>query len=207
MDMPSYLEQIRHAVSGVLPLIWEERLRLVELRGRLERLTAAVQREYETAEWIAINAEDADDVAVATGRHWETYFGPDKERHEVGHYVESLEEAVGVNEFSVQALAGAMLQYAKQGLSIVHGGLNRAPTGRAIGSQGLKDLVWRGRNQALHWEEGRPHPSVVACFDALIADIGAQFTHYRTRNLAFEVIELLGWRKWEDFEADMLTLA
>jgi hypothetical protein len=66
---------------------------------------------------------DVADVMLATGAHWETYFGPDKESYHVASEVGDLKQVVDLHAFSVASLAGSLLQHAKQGLSLVHGAL------------------------------------------------------------------------------------
>ncbi len=205
--MGSYLQEMRFAVEQVLEGLWKERAALDALQAELAELTRVVQQNYARAQTIADDALDADDVMLATGMHWDTYFGEDKERHGKDLERQQLEARLATRQFSMSALAGTALQYAKQGISVVHGGLASCPAGRSIGSVALKDVIWQGRNQASHWEEGRPHPPVVKCFEALRSEQDAAFGDYRVRSLADEVIALLAWRDWAAFEADMKFLS
>lgn len=208
LSMSDYLNEIDYAVRHLLPIVWDERNHLRSLAAEVERLTAQVQDTYERAHWIAMNAEDADDVGLATGMHWDNYFGDDKERFYKDKERASLADQVAAHEFSAGSLAGSLLQHAKQGISLVHGGFGGCPDGRQVStSQTLKNVIWQGRNQALHWEEGKPHPPVAQCFDALAAEVAPKFADYRTRNLAIDVVELLGWTDFDKFQADMLLLA
>jgi hypothetical protein len=47
---------------------------------------------------------------------------------------------------------------------------------------------------------------VVACFTALAGEVDQVFGDFRIRNMALDVIAMLGWRTLEDFERDMLSL-
>jgi hypothetical protein len=89
----------------------------------------------------------------------------------------------------------------------VHGDLNLSPDGRMIGNQPLKNVVWQSRNQALHWEDGSFKRAVTLCFEALARDIDPRFSEYTIRNMAWDIVGLLGWKEFSDFERDMLTLA
>jgi hypothetical protein len=40
----------------------------------------------------------------------------------------------------------------------------------------------------------------------LATDFGPHLTGYRTKNLAFEIIEALGWTSFDAFRNDLLTL-
>ena len=59
----------------------------------------------------------------------------------------------------------------------------------------------------MHWDEGRFNQAVRDCFNALAADVAPSFGEFTTRSLAFEVVELLGWKEYADFKNDMLTLS
>lgn len=207
MTMDDYLTEIEFAASNLIPIIWGERDRLRKLEVEVASLTKLVEHSYRRAESIAMNAEDPDDVAMATGVYWENYFGNDKERYQKDEDREKLMEQIAAHALSVGSLAGSLLQFAKQGISLVHGGLAHCPNGRPIGSQSLKDLVWQGRNQGLHWEEGKPHPPVQQCFEMLVKEADPKFADYKRRNMAIDVVELLGWTDFAKFSIDMHSLA
>ncbi|MGI9062293.1 MAG: hypothetical protein ACR2FQ_00525 [Pseudonocardiaceae bacterium] len=155
-----------------------------------------------------MNAEDADDVMLATGRYWDTYFGPDQERHETQQEHDELESRVEVRRFSVEALSASVLQLGKQGIALVHGKhAPQPPLGRCVGSQQLSEILWQARNQALHWEEQDFGNRVHDCFKTLAADKGPKFSDYLQRNLALDIVDLLGWHTVADFERDMLTMS
>src|SRR5437899_2167113 len=132
MDMKTYLAEIAFAVDGLIPLIWSERMGLQELHARVAALEKIVETQYQRAEAIAEHAEDAEDTLLATGIHWDTYFGEDKDLHTKRRDMNSLKTAIATHDFSVSALAGTLLQYGKQGISIVHGRLAACPAGRPV---------------------------------------------------------------------------
>ena len=207
MDMNGYLSEIRFAVTVSLDAVWRERDRLQELQAEIAALTPAVAHDYARAEAIAMNAEDADDVMLATGVYWDTYFGSDKDLHHGSAEADEVVKVVSLHAFSCSAQSGSVLQYAKQGISLVHAGPSGCPEGRRIGSQSLRNVIWQGRNQAIHWEEGKLNNAVQTCFQALAAEVDPRFSGFLSHSLAFEVIDLLGWRDYADFERDMLLLA
>jgi len=206
--MTGYLDEVEYAVTHLLDVIWKEHSTLSELQERLAPLEAATKAGYERAQAIWANAEDPDDVMMGAGAHWETYSGADKERHHVAQDADELKQLIDLHEFSVSSLAGSLLQHAKQGISIVHGGLGACPDGRVVASlQHLKTVIWQARNQAIHWEEGNLRPAVRACFDDLRDNVEAKYGDYHTRSLAFEVVRLLGWNSFDDFKTDLLSIA
>ncbi len=117
-----------------------------------------------------------------------------------------MKELISTRAFSRAAQSASLLQYGKQGISLVYGKPSNCPDGRLIGTQSLRDVIWQGRNHALHWEEGNPKAAVEDCFQKLAADFDPGFADYATRNLAFAVVEVLGWTSFDAFKADMLTL-
>jgi hypothetical protein len=81
-----------------------------------------VREEYANVAWLQANGEEWDDDGLATVRYWDNHFGPDKERHHLAQQIPGLQAAVGslqasfqAHRFSVDALAGAVIQVAKQG--------------------------------------------------------------------------------------------
>jgi hypothetical protein len=202
MDINTYLQQIEHAASETLKLIWFERKQLEDLQAQLASLSAEVDDANRRLDFLALNP-DLDDENDSTAIYWETYFGPEKERHYAEKSKPYLESLIEARAFSTDAQSGNLLQYAKQGISFAHHGLAPCPDGRLIGSQPIKTIIWQGRNQALHWEDGNFTRPVVNCFETLEREIDPKFGDYARRNLAFDVIELFGWRTVADFEADL----
>jgi hypothetical protein len=206
MDMPGYLSEIRHAVESMIPLVWAERTTVEALQAEVARLTRTTQQEYNRAEAIAMDAEDPDDVMHASAMKWGTYFGSDKERYAAQAQVDVAQARLAARQFSLSALAGSLLQYGKQGISVVHQGVAACPPGRALGNQTLRDVIWQGRNQALHWEDGRFSEQVKDCFDGLSNSVDPKFSTIGAGSLAFEVVVLVNWKSFADFERDLLSL-
>lgn len=208
LTMEQYLVEIQYSATSLLDIVWRDHAEVHQLAHRLAEQTKKTADGYSRANAIALNANDPDDLGMATSEHWDTYFGADKDRHHTSLEHDKLAERIEVRKFSVSATAGAVLQVAKQGISIVHSGLQPCPDGRTVAtSQTLKNVVWQGRNQAIHWEEGALHPPVTSCFDALAAEHDTLFSNYYRGSLAFEVLNLLNWRTWDAFRADLESLA
>jgi hypothetical protein len=204
MDMSAYLHEIRHACETILPAIWAEWDQVQALEGRIAVLRQQTEEGYRRSEAFQ-EFDNADDYMLGVGVHWDTYFGPDKERQYTEKELPEKTQLRDARAFACAAMAGSILQFAKQGMSQVHGGLDQCHSGRQIYGVGLKDIIWQGRNHALHWEESQPRRAVQECFDAL-AQTELAFAEYRSRNLSFEIVRLLGWRAVEQFEVDMMSL-
>lgn len=206
MDLSNYLNEMEFAANGVFELLWHEHREAEVLRVEIEKLQRTAAENYDRAHFIQQNAEDADELMIGVGMHWDTYFDEDKDQHYKSKDLAMLEASLALREFSISSLAGTLLQYAKQGLSASFGAPENWPHGRLIGTQNLKTIILEARNQSEHWEEGNPKPKVQTCFDTLTAEKSSDFAHYRTKNLAFKVVSLLEWRSYAEFKTDLLYM-
>jgi len=76
-----------------------------------------------------------------------------------------------------------------------------------IGTQPIKNVIWQGRNQSIHYEEADPHQPVIDCFQRLDADLGRTLSaSVLNTNLATCIIDIVGWHTHEAYEEDMMTL-
>ncbi len=206
MDMSVYLTEIEHAASETLSLIWAEHRAVKELESLVVKYSREMEEGYRKASYLA-GSDDPEDVMMGVGEHWSTYFGADKDHHETNKELANAQNRLQAREFSRSSVSGGLLQYAKQGISIVHSGLNACPDGRQIGSQILKQVIWQGRNQSIHWEEGNVRQSIQQCFLALAAEQSQEFSQFNAKNLAFEIVNLLGWVSFDKFANDMRSIA
>ncbi|MEV5370524.1 hypothetical protein AB0N12_14405 [Streptomyces albogriseolus] len=204
IPMRTYLDEIKHAVEHIMPTLWHEKSELRALEKQANAAAARAAHEYGQANFIMLNAEDPDDFMMGVGAHWDSYWGPDKDAFYLSQDADQLRARITTRAFSTSALAGALLQYAKQGMSAVYSKPDNWPEGRKVGDVAVSVIIRHGRNQAMHWEEEKdPHPGLVKCFDKL-AELDPVFGEYRERSLAMEVVELLGWKEYADFERDLL---
>lgn len=108
------------------------------------------------------------------------------------------------------AAASAILQIAKQCVSMAFSGSARFSKGRVIGkSQHLSAVIWHARNHALHFEEGWPTNSGTEKSLLLLqAEVGLNVKVLRntTKSLAYEILKILGWHSYESFAKDMVNL-
>lgn len=203
MTTLDFLKESEHALTLLFDAIWHERVKVEELEPILRALEQQTDSGYSSAEFAALNALDADEVAMAAGMHWETYFGSDKERHSVANQVDDLRGIEDAHRFSRSALAGAVLQIAKQAISVGHGA-GGSKLGRLIGTHPIGNIVRQSRNQSMHWEEGRLANDVLDVFSALHKLFpGRGFDDPKANNLAFEVLDVLAWKSISDLEMDM----
>lgn len=205
MRIRDYMPEIRPAVEVVIDEIHTERKILGEAEERLARLTIETEHGYRKAEFLQMNP-DLDDDFLGTAIFWDTYFGPDRDRHHTNVEVEKIKAQIQVKAFSLSALGGTLLQFGKQGISLQYGGLAACPAGREIDGMSLRDLIWFGRNQVIHWDEGEFKGSTKTFLEQLDTTKGGPFSDYRTRSLSLDIINLIGWNTADEFQNDMLSL-
>lgn len=109
------------------------------------------------------------------------------------------------NTDSLNIIAGAILQIAKQGISFEYQNLSKCHDGRIIGRESLKNIIWQSRNQAMHFEEGNFRQSVVDCFKNLEIKFGSKFKLVN-KSCAYDVLIILGWDSYDAYEEDMVML-
>ncbi|MET7761735.1 hypothetical protein ABZS71_06725 [Streptomyces sp. NPDC005393] len=205
IPMSDYLREIKYAVEHIVPTLWHEREELRELEGKVEVAAARAMEVCRRANFAMLSSEDADDLLIT---HWMMNHDtpPNREWHHLSAEADHFRARLAARAFSTSALAGALLQYAKQGMSAAYGAPGNWPEVRKIGDVSVSVIIRHGRNQAMHWEEGKdPHAGLVECFEKL-AELDPVFSKYRERSLAMEVVDLLGWKEYADFERDLLGL-
>ena len=203
--MNQYIEDTAIAVRGLLSLIGDDesifRAKQIELESTLERKRRAKAILYYGVPMTG-SGEDATPYYEKKVR--------DARRViiELKDSIESLEAVILAKEISVQALAGAILQIAKQGISIVGGNPANCPAGRSIGRENLKNVIWQARNQSMHWEVNSFYSPVQTCFENLYLDFGADYQLHSSspKSLAKQILHLLKWTSYESYESDMLSL-
>lgn len=121
-----------------------------------------------------------------------------------------LEAIFKHRQFAFNTLCGALLQIAKQGISIQYGKEWKAcfQKSRVIGKENLCNIIWEGRNHALHFEDAKPWKGVEQLFDSLEATFGDRFSlsTQPSTNLSAHIIDILEWHSYEAYEKDMTIL-
>ena len=125
-----------------------------------------------------------------------------------------LQDSFDAKELALQALCGALLQVAKQGISVKHAGPNQqgipidCPIGREVDGIPMKDIVWSGRNQALHYEDTNIKPETKKLFKLLEDKFGSEFalSEHMGKSRAKQVVMKLGWINYPAYCSDMKIL-
>lgn len=108
---------------------------------------------------------------------------------------------------SIGVIAGAILQVAKQALSYRWGSKKGAlvvTSARSIFSQSIIEVIWEGRNHAMHWEDGPGRKPVKDMLAALEADSGWLLPS--GDNHAPLLLDALGWHSADVAINDLLEL-
>lgn len=203
--MKKYLEETKFAASSLIDLIWADFEHLEGLKDRLKKLTAEFDIRYQL--FLANEFHPAANHYHA--QMAKAYEGIAQPKAELESQIQGVSERIDAKSASIAALSGAILQIAKQCISLKYGKPQNAPAGDDIGGILIKDILWEGRNQSIHYENPKEiSDNVVTLFaelDALRAD-GETWDARSQTNFAFEIVQLLGWRTYGDFEGHLKSL-
>ncbi|MEC4813422.1 MAG: hypothetical protein SAK29_09150 [Scytonema sp. PMC 1069.18] len=120
---------------------------------------------------------------------------------------QQLSDKLKATEESMAALGGAVLQIAKQVISYRFGKLghdfHKVDSVREIGTQSIVEIIWRGRNHALHWEE--PEEKQIKATKKTLSLLKSErnVNIQPNRNNSLKIIEALGWRTADDVLTDL----
>lgn len=201
--MNPYLSETEYAVENLIALANKEEALLAEKLAAL----ASTEAKLRVHQWDFESSDLNDDfseayVMAAFGR----MANAAKEKEALHREATELQALVGIRQAATQVICGAILQIAKQGISVVHGGTSGAPEGRTIGRTNVRDIVFAGRNQSLHYEELTiKNKETKSVFDILEKEQGPQFSMamHAGQNRAAQFIKLLGWTTYAAYMADM----
>jgi len=203
--MNQYISETEYAVKNLIELVSNEENKIILLKEKLSSAEAkhkAHKWDFETSDMH----EDFSDAYVMGAFHRMAQAG--KEANELEQEINSLQALIGSRQSAIQSICGAILQIAKQGMSIVHGGLSNTLDGRMIGSLKIKDIIWQARNQAIHYEEGNFNQRVLNVFSTLEQENGSDFalTQHLNQSRAKQIIFLLKWNVYDTYSKDMQSL-
>ncbi len=111
---------------------------------------------------------------------------------------------IGATEESMAVLASAILQLGKQVLSFRFDRKPALQSVRMIGSQSIIEVIWEGRNHALHWEDSNPRQPVRDMLQKLQQE--RQIKLIIGRNNALAIITVLGWQDTDRVVQDLQSL-
>lgn len=203
--MHQYLQDTEFATQNLFQLATQEEVQLRQLVDTLrdsERRMRVHQWDFQTSD---LNEDFSDAYVMAA---FARAANASQEVDQLKREIVVLQGRIGTRQHAIQSISGAILQIAKQGISLVHGQPGNGPTGRALGSLVIRDIIVQARNQSMHYEEGNPRNGVRLLFDALKSDHGDVFCLklHAGQNRAKQVLDLLGWNSYAAYLDDMRTL-
>ncbi len=180
-----FLEHTRPAVSMLFDAIGKEEIRFEPIKNLL-------QTKHKMRYWDFINADLNDD------------FDEIQIQSKFVQAAETRMQALLVSQ-SIEVLCGSVFQIAKQGMSLILKKSDRYIKGRKIGTQYLSNVIWHGRNQAMHWEDGPPTLVFTKnCFKTLEKEFGNKFDFGTSpQNMAFVLWSVIDWNSYDDYLKDM----
>jgi len=193
-----YLIQTKHAASSLIDLIRTEEIALRDFLTSLssfKRIHQILYNDFRRKESDPDDHFDDFQVMHAFERQEQAREHVDS----LENKIETLKISISSKEESIKTLSGALLQIAKQGISTVHRNLDNFPSDRIIRTEPMKNIIWQGRNQSLHYEEGTYRAPIVNCFNNLGLQLSAV-------NLAKEVIDLLNWTTYDNYQNNLTSL-
>ncbi|MEC2073404.1 hypothetical protein [Alkalihalophilus marmarensis] len=197
--MSIYIKETKFAASNLIKLIHDEEDQLIKLRSTLTKKEKHhrflyddfIRKDFDPDDHF--NEHQMMYAFTKQAAYYESQIKP------LTLEIDELKDSISAKQESIKSLSGALLQIAKQGISIVHGTLESCPNGRVIKNESIKNIIWQGRNQSIHYEERRFRPAVIQCFE----NIGITLNN---ENLAKEIIDLLNWRTYANYETDITSL-
>lgn len=199
--MHTYIADTEYAVTHLVSALVVDRAELAALE---EHQAAALQKEA-YFDLAFVQREMHPSANYWYGRLMETHGN----RTALDSEVARVQAQMLDKRFSLSALASALLQIGKQGISVVRRHPASCPDGRLVCGVPLKWVIWAGRNQALHYEEPKKvDDNTLACFQIMAANGGDPGLNdpRGSINLAMQVIEALGWLSFEAYRDDMQSL-
>ncbi|MCM3595045.1 hypothetical protein M4D55_04510 [Metabacillus idriensis] len=194
MSMEEYIKETEFAASELIKLIFYE-------EKEIKKLTALLTYNQNLYNQFLAMEYDLEGVSPAQLQHAYIQAVRGPQQQHINREIMRLKNSLRTKENSIKALCGALLQISKQGISIVHGNLESCPdyppNSKKDVSEPLKDFIWWGRNQSLHYEEGKFKYGVTNFFNNLCQKYGEEFSLEKNDNLAKEIISILEWTSYE----------
>jgi hypothetical protein len=230
--MNQYLINTKYAVSNIIDLIIHDEKEIEKLQGKYSKINDefklyyekfgavrdmsynlnSIQIQYEPLQLME-QAKMLQEQAKNLALRMECLDSLNNQLNNLILQLECLKESIDAKSVAISSLCGALLQIAKQGISIVYRGsggcLAICPDGRSIGNEVLKNIIWQGRNQSMHYEEGNFKAPVQQCFQNLEAYFGNEFSLSLHPNENFAqkiVINIFGWNDYQVYEYDMISI-
>jgi hypothetical protein len=207
MGIEDYLKEIEFAVKEILLLIWNEYGELEKINLEMAKLSKKNWQKIYALQGINVDLQtlNINKVKITGKKPNNLMFKEEEKLCLLNDKAKIIQHKIIARQFSVDALSGMLLHFAKQGISLTYGNLKNCPDGRFVGSQSIKEIIWYGRNQSIHWEE-KINSKEEEFFKKLKKEFSFEFAGFKQKNLGFNILKLLEWKTFKDFKDDMLLL-
>lgn len=199
--MHQYLKETEHAVKEILKLIHDDS---VVLKALYEELSNVIDINKLPAPHFERNETGDFKLTSENPKH---VLDASEELEITFNKIAPFETRMRAKEHSISVLSGAVLQIAKQGLSSVYGkeALQTTPNILNIAGVPIQNIIWHGRNQALHFEQNEYRAKTKDMFDSLAVVYGSEIALEDNPNkcLAKNILDILNWKTYEDYLKDM----
>ncbi|MBV2180850.1 MAG: hypothetical protein KUL86_06390 [Castellaniella sp.] len=199
--MRNYISQTEHATRSLVDLIAVDHKALENESRALRSATA----KFDVLHQVFL----ANEFHTAANHYHAQMAQAGQAQETVGAKVKFLADTIDAKSASIAALSGALLQIAKQGISVIYGKPQNAPLGAKISGIPIKDIIWQGRNQSIHYENPKEISSAVVNLFSRIDSVrsdGVSWQPKTQRNYAFDIVNFLGWLDWKQFERHLLSI-
>ena len=202
--MKNYLKDVQYAIQNLIVVVWKEKIELDKLIINKKNLISNLNTNNKVLGFLTQNP-DLDDEGIVNLAYWTTSHSvlPDLEQNE--KLIINLKEEIKNKQYSIDLLSSTILQIAKQGLIRVYNNFESCPNGRIIKTLSLKDIIWHGRNQGIHFEQGQLHSQTETFFNSLLIQFPEKFVDFQNKNMSFNLLEILEWRTFDSFKKDMFS--
>ncbi len=202
----AFLRDSRHALVHLFAALDQYRDALAKAQKRveeLERSQKALSDLFMYRDQWSPNANYLYSQYVARLRGLEKHKSEASRQSQQDRLKDAL-ASIGATVESMSALAGTVLQIAKQVLALRFTRKPTLPSARKVGSQSIVELIWEGRNHAMHWDEAEPKPRLKKMLDTLSADLRTKLQVRENNSLS--ILGALGWQSPEQVIADLSDL-
>jgi hypothetical protein len=218
MDIIEYLSETEYAVKNIINLISHDKKSLNEYLVDLNNLKKQLSP-FEELYKDYVSKDISDDfcdlqVMYAAQRYY-NYEEKNRDKKqkfltEINILSEKLkikQSQLDTRKFSIKCLCGAMLQIAKQGLSICYGKEESCVEVKRIAGERISNIIFQARNQSIHFEESLNN-KVISCFNNLEQQLGNNVSIDQAQNINLAdviVIDVLVWNSYDNFYTDMIA--
>lgn len=204
--MNQYLLDTEFAVKSLFELVTHELKQITALEAEMKMQRNRANSIMSEAYYVT--DQDVDDLE--TPGMYATRHGYAKHisaAQALQSEISKLEASYHAKESSIRALYGSILQIAKQGISTVHGKNTPTVITEPKSGEPIHNIIWQGRNQSMHYEEGKHLKPVISCFMNLQQAFGSDFDLSIGDNKAKSIVlDVLGWKTYSDYLTTMTLL-